>query len=493
MKKIILICLVFASIGLHAQSFLGVHTSNYDPLKTGLFNPASPATSLMKWEVSLVGFEVHAAQNYLKLKGGIKEWASDFDKDVNVVENLNGEDKTGNVTFDIPTLGFVFNNAKVGAIYLSNRSRVIVDAQGIKEEFISSMYNDPNNIYNWANEISDSKLSLNAHAFSEISFGYSRYVLSKEKHALSAGATVKLLVPGFSGKVNGDVDITIDEAAETANFGTTDISAISSSELNAIDDDNYSKSFKIGGVGFDLGAVYEWKTGQGTTKIVGKNKNKVKIQPDYFLKAGFAVLDIGKIKYEHSVYSREFFGDGTTVALADITQSDSSFQDFDDVLNAVGSYNEFTGDFKTKLPTALSMFLDAKLTRGIYVNASAIINLGKFSDGTPKARTQSIYSITPRFELPMVGVQIPMAYNTINGFEMGTSFRFSQFVIGSSNIFSYLWSKETSSIDIQFAMAFGGVNKDKKKEVKQLIDDEEMLLQDNTEEPAKTKKSKKNK
>jgi hypothetical protein len=127
------------------------------------------------------------------------------------------------------------------------------------------------------------------------------------------------------------------------------------------------------------------------------------------------------------------------------------------------------------------------------VNASAMINLGKFSDGTPKARTQSIYSITPRFELPMVGVQVPMAYNTTNGFEMGTSFRFSQFVIGSSNIFSYLWNRETSSIDIQFAMAFGGVNKDKKNEVKQLIDDEEMLLQDNSEEPAKTKKSKKNK
>ncbi|MEZ5002719.1 MAG: DUF5723 family protein [Chitinophagales bacterium] len=490
MKKLLAILLVIISFGSQAQSFLGVHSSNYDPLKSGMFNPASPATTLMKWEVSLLGFDIHAAQNYLKLTGGMKEWVNDFDQDTHVQENLNGADKTGNVTVDIPSIGFVFNNKKVGAISISNRTRVIVDAQGIKEEFISSMYNDANNIYNWANEINDSKLSLNAHAFSEISLGYSRYVLSKDRHALSAGATFKLLIPGFSGKVNGDVDIMIDEDAETANFGTTHISAISSDELNYIDDEDFNKKFKIGGFGVDLGAVYEWKTGQGTTKVVGKNKNRVKIQPDYFLKAGFAVLDIGKVKYQHSMYSREFFGDGTTVALADITQDDSTFVDFDDVLNAVGSYNEFTGGFKSKLPTALSLFVDAKLTRGIYVNASALINMGKFSDGTPKARSQSIFSLTPRFELPQVGIQLPMAYNVVNGFEMGASVRFSNFIIGSSNIFSYLWDRETSSFDVQFAMAFGGVNKDKKKEIKEMIEDDELLLQDNQAEPKKSKKNK---
>ncbi len=475
MKKYILFCLLALTISTNAQTFLGGHTSNYDPLKAGLFNPASTATSMMKWEVSIVGLNIHAAQNYLKLQGGLETWINEFDKDIHLVENLNGEDKSGNISLDIPTLGFMFSHEKAGTFSLGLRGRALIDADGIEEEFISSILNDANNIYNWANQISDAELSVNVNAFSEIAIGYSRKVLDLDKHALSVGASFKLMIPGFSGSVYGNTDITIDETNQTANFGNTNITAISSSELNAIDDDDYSRGFTFGGFGLDFGAVYEWKRGE---KIVKNKKGKSKIEPDYFLKAGFAVLDIGRVKYEHSVYSRVFRGDGTTVDLDDITQADSTFENFDDVLNAVGDFTEFDGSFKTKLPTSLSLFADVKLTRTIYVNASALINLGKFSDGTPKARSQSIVSITPRFELPMLGVYLPLAINTSNGFEMGASFRFSQFIIGSSNIFSYLWNREATSIDFQFAMAFGGVDKSKKSKTKQLIDDEEMLLLD---------------
>ena len=45
---------------------------------------------------------------------------------------------------------------------------------------------------------------------------------------------------------------------------------------------------------------------------------------------------------------------------------------------------------------------------------------------------------------------------------MGASVRFSNFVIGSSNLLSQLWQKEASSINLQFAMAFGGVHKNQK-------------------------------
>ena len=149
MKKIILFCLALCTLSAGAQSFLGVHSSNYDPLKSQLFNPATPATSLMKWEVSVIGLDMHAAQNYIKLKGGISDWTGDFDKDTHVVENLDGSDKSGSVSIDIPSIGFVFNNAKVGAISFMLRGRVLVDAKGIQEEFITSMFNDANNIYNW--------------------------------------------------------------------------------------------------------------------------------------------------------------------------------------------------------------------------------------------------------------------------------------------------------------------------------------------------------
>jgi len=474
MRILFTILLASMSLGLFAQPYTGAHSSNYDPLKAQLFNPALTSTSLIKWSVNVVGVDFHAAQDYLKLSGSISDF-SDFDKDINIIENLNGEDKSGNITVDVQLPSFMVNTPKAGAFSFYTRFRSIIAADNIDEEFLSSIYNDFNNIYNWAGNIQDDELSFNAHVFGEVALGYSRYVLEKEKHALSVGASFKLLVPGFSGKVEGNADIMVDAAGNTANFGETEISAISSDILNLIDDDDYEFDDYVKGFGADLGVAYELKTGYGQNKIVGKKKNKVKIQPDYFLKAGIGFVDIGKVKYEHSVYSREFEGNNTDVNLSTITQEDSSFINFDDVLNTVGSYTDYSGSYKTKLPTSMSLFADVKLTRGIYINASALVNLGSFKKDQPKAKAQNIYSLTPRFELPAVGIYLPMAYNPLNGFEMGAGIRAGQFVLASSNIFSYLWSKEATSVDLQLAIAFGSVDKSEKRAAKELLDEDELI------------------
>ena len=324
-----------------------------------------------------------------------------------------------------------------------------------------------------------------------MALGYSRQAFEKGNHSLTVGGTIKLLSPIAAAKAEGSVDIEIDDDAGTANFGTTNFSAITSEIINLADDDDYEFKFKISGFGMDLGAVYELKTGKGQTKVVGKNKNKVKIQPDYFVKAGIGFVDIGSIKHLHSVYSRTFSGDEQDHDLADITQSDSSFIDFDDVLNEVGTFTPFSGSFKSKLPTAMTLFADVKLTRGIYVNVSSLINLGTFSSDRPKARQQNTYSITPRFELPAIGIQRPIAYNQLNGFEMGASIRAGQFVIGSSNIFSYMWDREATSVDIQLAVAFGLVDKREKRAAKDAMDEETRWME--TGENAPDKKDKKEK
>lgn len=489
MKQLLSILGLALAFTAGAQPYTGAHSSNYDPLKSQLFNPALTATSLTKWSVNLIGFDAHAAQDYLKLTGKLRDFG-DFDQDENIEENLNGEDKTGNVTLDAQFPSFMVNTKRAGAFSFYTRTRVLVEADNISEEFLTSVYNDANNIYNWASSIQDDEFSFNAHAFAEFALGYSRYVWKNDRFAVSAGGTIKLLSPVFSGKVEGGVDISINEAAETANFGNTYVSAISSDVLNAIDDDGVWKYKAITGFGMDLGATFEWKTGFGQTKVVGKNKDKVRIQPDYFIKAGVGFVDIGKVKYRHSMYSRAFTADGSTVSLNDITQEDSSFIDFDEVLNALGSYEEFSGSYKTKLPTAMSLFADVKLTRGIYINASALVNIGSFRSDEPKARAQNIYSLTPRFELPAVGIYMPMAYNQVNGFEMGAAIRAGQFVVGSSNIFSYLWNREATSIDLQLAIAFGAVDKSKKREMQELLNEGDVQQEQLIDEPAPAKDKK---
>jgi hypothetical protein len=486
---ILTIMLTFAGTA-SAQTYLGVHSSNYDPLKTVMFNPATPAASLMKWEVGLLGVDINAAQDYLKLTGRFRDYG-DFDRDENIEEKLNGKDKSGNMTADFQALSFMVNTKQHGAFTFYLRNRSILDFESIDEDFLTSIYNDVNNIYNWAADIEDDYLSLNTHSFSEIALGYSRKAFEIGEHSLTVGGTIKLLSPIASGKLEGSVDIMVDDEAGTANFGTTDISAITSEIINFADNEDYDFKYKIAGFSMDVGAVYEWKTGQGQAKVVGKNKNRVKIQPDYFIKAGFGLTDMGTIKHQHSVYSRSFMGDNSTVDLEDITSEDSSFVDFDEVLDALGTWEPFEGSFKSKLPLAMTLFADVKLTRGIYVNVSTQIGLGSFTSDRPLAKLQNIYSITPRFELPAVGIQMPMSFNKLNGFEMGASIRAGQVVIGSSNIFSWLWSNETSSVDIQLAVAFGVVDKTKKRSAKDSMDEQHRWMETGENEPGRIKKNKK--
>ena len=95
-----------------------------------------------------IWFDMHAAQDYLKLSGSLSEFG-DFDKDDNIKENLNGMDKSGNITMDFQGPSFMVNTKKQGAFSFYWRNRTILDADDISEEFLTSMYNDVNNIYNW--------------------------------------------------------------------------------------------------------------------------------------------------------------------------------------------------------------------------------------------------------------------------------------------------------------------------------------------------------
>ncbi len=87
-----------------------------------------------------------------------------------------------------------------------------------------------------------------------------------------------------------------------------------------------------------------------------------------------------------------------------------------------------------------------------------------------------------------------MGYNAINGFEMGTSIRFSNFVIGSTNLFSSLWNKSFEGVNVQFAMAFGGVRKSQLKSedlITPEVDDNDYYEYEDYSDDKKNKKERK--
>ncbi len=468
-KHLLLLTILIPLIQLtKAQSFMGVHSSNYDALKSQPFNAALPAASKMKWQVNLLGLDFTARQNYFTLEGSIGDLISDFDRETSLSENLSESTADINLTTDLFGPGFMFGNKKVGAITFNTRARVIVDLSDVSTDFLTSIYNDANNIYNWVNDIEDASLTANVHGFAEIGLGYSRLFELGDRHVIGGGINIKLLSKIAAGVFEANnLGIEIDSIAETANFGNTHATSLTSDIIDQIENEDYNFSFGIDGVGFDLGVVYMFKRKDNDALINnGKQPKKKRVNPDYLFKVGVGVNDIGRLEYNLSEYSRSFQADGDPVALSAITESDSSFTDFDEVLDTLGTFTTPTGTFKASLPTHLSIFFDVKLHRLFFVNFSTSINIGTSSSDKAKAQIPNNFSLTPRFELPQVGIYAPMTFNKNNGFEMGASLRFSHFIIGSNNLLSQLWRKEATGLNLQFAMAFGGVHKDKNKKAK---------------------------
>ena len=154
MKKSIFILLIACiTLSTNAQTYLGLHYSNYDGLKSQLYNAGAPATTLTKWQVNLIGADISVNQTIFKLVGGIKDLISDFDRETSLTENTNVDNVNLNINADIQGPGFMFSNPKIGAISLQSRARLLTDVSGVSSDFITSIYNDIDNIYNWVDQM----------------------------------------------------------------------------------------------------------------------------------------------------------------------------------------------------------------------------------------------------------------------------------------------------------------------------------------------------
>ena len=102
-----------------------------------------------------------------------------------------------------------------------------------------------------------------------------------------------------------------------------------------IEDDNYNFDFGIHGVGFDIGFVYTLKSKDNAALIGNKAPKKSKANPDYLFRVGLGINDIGKLSYQSSEYARTIQGNNRDVDLSNITNSDSSFNNFEAFLDSV--------------------------------------------------------------------------------------------------------------------------------------------------------------
>jgi hypothetical protein len=437
--------LFISKICIQAQSFAGIHTSNYDPLKLTFFNPAAMANSNMRWQVNIASFDIKASNDFIylnSLKGIIKD-EGEWDHTRYFKERFNGQPKNIQAELDLRGPSFMFSFGK-NAVSLATRTRGIVAINDIDERFASSLFNYQDNLIQYLPSFTDERVNAAFNSYSEISFSYARHILDKGAHQLTAGVNVKLLDKIFFSSFTGN-NITFNKTVlaqdldSLINVGSSQFEMIVSNDL---EDKKYKYRRGIDGVAFDLGLEYSFKP--------------LRITKGYFIKVGAAVNDVGRLRQEYGNSTRVFEGTNRTVPTQNLLTPDGDIINFDELLDSLGNRSTLTGKFNVQLPTVLQFYADVKVLTKFYVFAGVQVNPSDFKKIDALANLPTRISVVPRFEIKSIGVFAPLTWDKYEGFSNGVGLRFGQFSLGSANIISSVLKKNFTAVDFFLSLSFGG-------------------------------------
>jgi outer membrane protein OmpA-like peptidoglycan-associated protein len=470
MKKLLPFLVLFASINLRAQDFLGLQSSNYAGVIGAYSNPANIVDNRLKFDLVLVGNAFAFDNNYVGVKrsalkytgklmdGSAKlpgSWDStrkgspDYWKN-NFVVSENSKNKSVYFANRVVLPSFMFQINKKNALSFNWGVRSYLNVDGISPNLAKLAYEEFIYPSLWVTNLNNKNLSFNQMTWAEYGLTYARVLKEDGEHFLKAGVTVKLLQgleAAYLNIKNLDFNFT---TSDTLSLFKSEVSYGHSANLDPLIKefekenptfDKVKASYKYEsypGFGFDLGAVYEWRPDYQSHKYDMDNKKDLwrKDHNKYKLKVSLAVNDIGGIRFKKGALSNDFTAD---INLWDISSIDvSGVNGFDSLLTNVFGSKESETTFKMALPTSINFQTDYNIWKPFFINFSAnICNLTP--NRVAKVHDFTNISLAPRFDHKWFGLTLPFSYNTLaasrgQNLLVGTMVRLGPLVVGSNNV-----------------------------------------------------------
>ncbi|MFM7769951.1 MAG: DUF5723 family protein, partial [Bacteroidota bacterium] len=451
MKRFLLFALCFIALSVsQAQDFFGASTSNYGGLYSIDYNPANMADNRLKFDLQLFGLGYNAGQNFIGLKpqyiyrdGGIYSSAYPLlDPTPPTIEFTSPQFKDNRSAIvsgqiHLPSL-YIAISDKMG-FTLSGKQRNYINIDGVDKELFELAFNslDVPNLQNIA--FTNDKLSIQTMSWLEYGFGFGSVVMDKGEHFIKVGGKMKALFgltaaylysKDFKFEVTSDTTITL--ISSQTSYG---VAQNFESNTNNAKPDWVSRM----GLGFDFGAVYEWRPKyldfkydmDGETNLWRREKNK------YKLKVGISLNDLGGVKFKKGNGSGDFTANVVNWDINNILVGDSTaIADLNDTLNSQFGIPNTTPYFKMNLPTALNTNVDFHIWRDLYVSQTNMFAFG-FSNNPNKVREHSVFAIIPRWDHRIAGISLPISYSPLMGMRTGMALRFGPLTAGTSSLYPY--------------------------------------------------------
>lgn len=333
---------------LNAQSYHGFLHENYSGVNSVINNPANIADSRFSFDLNLAGVSA-AFHNNIFASESISNLSNDnFDIDDDLIQTFLSSNAVY-TNIDILGPSFLVNINPKNTISVYTRVRTLGDVYlngedlNQIEDFDDFDIEDPN--FNF--DINQPNTGVDIHAWSEIGLSYARVIKQDNQHFLKGGFTLKYLVGIASGYArtnnltgnyqgnqdgadlfggNVDLDGALEYGLSYDDFESTDNIELDNLELPR-------------SIGFDIGAVYEWRPEYESFKTKDKHGNDI-LDPSknkYKLRVGISITDIGNINYKEGTVSNyqinsesiDFINDLQGVVSNDI----STLSQVTDVLN----------------------------------------------------------------------------------------------------------------------------------------------------------------
>lgn len=432
MKNIILTASLLVGLNAFAQDhFSGISTSNRVGILNANVNPAELANLSKKFEVNIYGLSFNVANNKIAF--------SDISSDADFETLIFQGNSPVNARVDAEILGpGVAMRWKKWGFAITTKAHAKFDMVDIDPTIGNAITND-NIILNTTLLNNSNNQRLSGTSYGEVGLSAARTFFENDNHKFSAGVTLKILFPGsYSNFGLSQLDGTVTENATGAYLTTNSPASLNIAYSGNLADsftnfDDYSKSIFGGLNGFagDIGFNYQWKKGK-----------------DYKLNAGLAIRNIGSMTFDDD-------NNASTNYILDIQptvqnpqgldlslfENVENLSDVEDILNSNGYLTETSGqnNFKVKLPTVLSTYVDFKLVSKFYVTAYLQQKLNE-DGGNDQITVPNIFSITPRVNLGFFETYIPVTFNEISGTNVGLGFRLGGFYLGTSSLVSALVS-----------------------------------------------------
>jgi Family of unknown function (DUF5723) len=438
-----------------AQSYIGYHSSAYAGVYGIITSPADILNHRVRGDLNLVGISTGIGNNTIKFN---YKKRNDDNGGVTFPEPIK---KNGKLNFNTDVLGpsVLIRLSDKNAIAITTRARLFTNIHDISTGILNSELPDTIRSQFLGTTLLNSNMSVNMHGWKEVALTYSRQIANTDFGVWKAGVSVKYLggiaavslsTSKFSFIHDSIVDPIDNKKKDALINAQGSIILGYTKNIDSLSGNDFT-SFKNKGLGLDVGVSYEFRDEMQVYETQYSDRTA-----NYIWKVGASITDIGFIRYSRQQTKgivTNFNGNTYTIDQLSLPSDSTDVYQIANYYKNLFNANTTPPEFTMQLPTTLHLTYDRNFNKWLGVQGQLNMPLvfSKLSRYTGSYNPVAVF-VTPRAEIPLGGLYLPVSYNSVSGFQAGAALRLGPLVIGSSSIINSRVLGKTKTADVYFIL-----------------------------------------